>query len=183
MSGGGHRGDGTFIRGSREGYRDTDDPSVFIRFKVKDAAKIPGGEAKVPTSFVAWTTTPWTLSSNVALAVREDFTYALVEHQDGEAVERFVLAQDLIEKTFAGLPIDVKKDLRIVSTFPGSALLGMAYEPVLAYLDPEGGRAWEVDSADFVTLDQGTGIVHIAPAFGEDDYRFAKGRGLASCKW
>ncbi len=161
-----------------EGYRDTDDPSVFIRFKVKDAAKIPGGEAKVPTSFVAWTTTPWTLSSNVALAVREDFTYALVEHQDGEAVERFVLAQDLIEKTFAGLPIDVKKDLRIVSTFPGSALLGMAYEPVLAYLDPEGGRAWEVDSADFVTLDQGTGIVHIAPAFGEDDYRFAKEKGF-----
>jgi isoleucyl-tRNA synthetase len=161
-----------------EGYRDTDDPSVFIRFPVHDASQLPGGDRTTPTSFLAWTTTPWTLSSNVALAIREDFHYALVEHLDDVKTERFVLAVELIEKTFAGLPIDPKKDLRIVSTFPGSTLVGMKYQPVLRYLDPDAGRAWEVDTADFVTLDQGTGIVHIAPAFGEDDYRFAKEKGF-----
>jgi isoleucyl-tRNA synthetase len=161
-----------------EGYRDTDDPSVFIRFRSADPGQIPGADASIPTSFLAWTTTPWTLSSNVALAVRSDFTYALVEHRDSAGVERFILAQELIDKTFAGLPIDPKKDLRVVSTFPGSALIGQSYEPVLRYLNPEGGRQWEIDSADFVTLDQGTGIVHVAPAFGEDDYRFAKEKGF-----
>ncbi|MBY0586736.1 isoleucine--tRNA ligase [bacterium] len=197
-----------------EGYRDTDDPSVFIRFPLRDPSSIPGGDDAIKTSLLAWTTTPWTLSSNVALAVREDFTYALVEHQQGESRERFVLAEALIEKTFAGLPIDVKKDLRVVSTFPGSALLSMAYEPVLkvegvplgkidtgiraSFTKDESNedvlrgsveqydrviasknvRIWEVDTADFVTLDQGTGIVHIAPAFGEDDYRFAKEKGF-----
>ena len=161
-----------------EGYRDTDDPSVFIRFPVKDSTRLPGGDAAVPTSFLAWTTTPWTLSSNVALAVKDDIDYVLVEHATSETKERFVLAEALLEKTFHGLPIDPAKDLHVVSRFKGASLVGLKYEPVLRYLDPEGGRSWEVDTADFVTLDQGTGIVHVAPAFGEDDYRFAKEKGF-----
>ena len=79
---------------------------------------------------------------------------------------------------FHGLPIDPAKDLQIISRFKGVLLVGLKYEPVLRYLNPEGGRAWEVDTADFVTLDQGTGIVHVAPAFGEDDYRFAQEKGF-----
>lgn len=160
-----------------EGYRDTDDPSIFVRFKIADVSRLGDvGPASLPTSFLAWTTTPWTLSSNVALAVHEDFDYALVEHigEDGAATERFVLAEALISKAFSGLKIDLEKSLKIVRTFKGRDLVGMKYEPIFRYAEPTDGRHWEVDTADFVTLEQGTGIVHVAPAFGEDDYKFAQ---------
>lgn len=162
-----------------EGYRETDDPSVFIRFKIADQSKLgQHADPSVPTSALAWTTTPWTLSSNVALAVNAEIDYVLVEYHDGEERERFLLAEELIEKVFSGLKIDLEKSLRVVARFKGQDLVGLKYEPIFRYMEPEGGRAWEVDTADFVTLDAGTGIVHIAPAFGEDDYKFAQEKGF-----
>jgi len=148
-----------------QGYREVDDPSITVRFKVK-------GEPK--TSFLAWTTTPWTLPSNVALAVHPDVDYVQIAVED----EQFILAKELLSAVFKGLPVDLEKDVRTVRTVKGSELIGMKYEPIFKYGQPEGGKAWEVIGADFVTLDAGTGIVHIAPAFGEDDYAAAKQHGL-----
>lgn len=162
-----------------EGYRDTDDPSIFVRFKVAEPARLdPASDPSVPTSFLAWTTTPWTLSSNIALAVNEEFEYVLVEYSEGAEKERFVLAEPLLEKTFAGLPIDVATAIKVVKRLRGKDLIGLKYEPIFKYRAPSEGRQWEVDAADFVTLEQGTGIVHVAPAFGEDDYRFAQSKGF-----
>jgi isoleucyl-tRNA synthetase len=148
-----------------QGYREVDDPSITVRFRV-------AGDPKV--SFLAWTTTPWTLPSNVALAVHPGLDY--VQIAVGE--EEFILAKDLLPAVFKGLPVDIEKDVRVVRTVKGKALVGTKYEPIFKYKQPEGGKGWEVIAADFVTLDTGTGIVHVAPAFGEDDYRAARENGL-----
>ncbi|NLU19730.1 MAG: isoleucine--tRNA ligase [Phycisphaerae bacterium] len=148
-----------------QGYREVDDPSVYVRFRVKGQPKL---------SLLAWTTTPWTLPSNVALAVHPEFTYAQIAVGD----EEFILAQDLIPAVFKGLPVKLDQDVRTVRTMKGSELVGMQYEPLFSYVRPEGGKAYEVVTADFVTLDTGTGIVHIAPAFGEDDHKLMQEKGL-----
>ncbi|MFQ6047828.1 MAG: isoleucine--tRNA ligase [Phycisphaerae bacterium] len=149
-----------------QGYRLIDDPSITVRFR------LAGGP---DTSLLAWTTTPWTLPSNVALAVRPEFDYAFVRHKGGET---FILARELIKEVFAGLTIDVEKDLQIVKVVKGSDLVGTRYEPIFRYKQPSGGRAYEVVAADFVTLQQGTGVVHVAPAFGEEDYRLCQEQGM-----
>ncbi len=148
-----------------QGYREVDDPSITVRFRVKDQAR---------TSFLAWTTTPWTLPSNVALAVHPDVEYVQVAVEN----EEFILARQLLAATFKSLPVDLEKDVRIVRTCKGAELVGMKYEPLFDYAKPTGGKAYEIIPADFVTLDTGTGIVHMAPAFGEDDYRAARENGL-----
>ncbi len=148
-----------------QGYREVDDPSITVRFRLK-------GEPKA--SFLAWTTTPWTLPSNVALAVHPDVEYVRIAVED----EEFILARQLLATTFKGLPVDIGKDIRVVRTYKGADLLGMKYEPLFDYAKPTGGKAYEIIAADFVTLDTGTGIVHIAPAFGEDDYRAARDNEL-----
>jgi isoleucyl-tRNA synthetase len=148
-----------------QGYREVDDPSITVRFRLKDNPKV---------SFLAWTTTPWTLPSNVALAVHPGLDYVQVAVAD----EEFILAKDLLPAVFKGLPVDLVKDVRTVRTVKGKELIGTKYEPIFKYGTPEGGKAWEVMGADFVTLDTGTGIVHIAPAFGEDDYRAARENGF-----
>ncbi|HET6414806.1 MAG TPA: isoleucine--tRNA ligase [Polyangiales bacterium] len=142
-----------------QGYQTIDDPSVMIRFPVL-------GETR--TSFLAWTTTPWTLPSNIALAVDAKTDYATVELDDGE---RLVLAEALVSKVLGD-------DAKIVATRKGAELVGMRYEPPFRYADPEGGPAWQVVDADFVSLDSGTGLVHLAPAFGEDDFRICKEKGM-----
>ncbi|QDU61762.1 Isoleucine--tRNA ligase [Planctomycetes bacterium Pan216] len=161
-----------------EGYRDTDDPSIYVRFRLKQPSKLKGLDDGVATSMLAWTTTPWTLSSNIALAVKDDLDYVVLEFDKEGERERFVLAEALIEKTFAGLKLDLEKDLREVACFKGSDLVGLSYEPIFRYMEPTEGRQWEVDTADFVTTEQGTGVVHVAPAFGEDDYRFGREKGF-----
>ncbi len=148
-----------------QGYREVDDPSVIVRFRVR-------GDS--PCSFLAWTTTPWTLPSNTALAVHPDFDYVEIEVQG----ERFILARELVAKVFKGLPVDLEKDVRTVRTIKGRELVGMTYEPIFNYAIPQGGRGYEVVDGQFVTLDTGTGIVHMAPAFGEDDYRIAQEKGI-----
>lgn len=143
-----------------QGYKEVDDPSVMVRFPVK------GLDA---TSFLAWTTTPWTLPSNVALAVKADATYATVQLEDGSKV---VLAEALVAKVIGDAPHEV------VETKLGSAWVGAEYVPPFDYATPEDGPAHRVIAAAFVELGSGTGMVHLAPAFGEDDFRACKAEGL-----
>jgi isoleucyl-tRNA synthetase len=147
-----------------QGYRDVDDPSIFVRFAVE-------GEEK--TSFLAWTTTPWTLPSNVALAVHEKFDYATVEvrSESGET-ERLILAEKLIPKVLGD------REHTVIATRKGRELEGMKYRAPFSYAAPEGGAAHVVVTADYVSLEAGSGIVHTAPAFGEDDFRVAKEKKL-----
>jgi len=139
-----------------QGYRDAEDPSVFVRMRAKDEPN---------TYYLVWTTTPWTLISNVALAVAPDEKYVKVSHGD----ELLILAE-------ARLPV-LEGDYDVVATYTGSDLVGHEYEPLFDFVKTD-KKAWYVIPADFVTLDEGTGIVHTAPAFGEDDYRVGVERDL-----
>ncbi|HER44426.1 MAG TPA: isoleucine--tRNA ligase, partial [Candidatus Eisenbacteria bacterium] len=138
-----------------QGYRDVSDPSIFIKLK------IPGDDA----SFLVWTTTPWTLVSNVALAVGPEYDYVRVRHGG----EELILAEALL---------DVLEGPReILASMKGRELVGRRYEPCFPFFAGTEG-AFRVIAADFVTLSDGTGIVHVAPAFGEDDYRAGREEGL-----
>ncbi|MGM0575785.1 MAG: isoleucine--tRNA ligase [Myxococcota bacterium] len=141
------------------GYKTVDDPSITVRFPVK-------GEEGV--SFLGWTTTPWTLPSNTALAVHPALDYVRAKKDD----EVFILAEELTDAVLG------EGEYEIVERMKGRDLVGTAYEPIFRYAEPEGGKAWEVIAADFVTADSGTGVVHTAPAFGEDDYRAAQDSGV-----
>ena len=143
-----------------QGYKDVTEDSVYLRFRLTEAAaqKLTGGPGE-PVSLAVWTTTPWTLISNVAAAVHPDVGYALVESRG----ERFVLARDLVEKVL-GKKAVVERELR------GAELLGLEYEAPYAFL-PVDRRAHYVIGGDYVTTTDGTGIVHIAPAFGEEDMK------------
>jgi isoleucyl-tRNA synthetase len=138
-----------------QGYRDVSDPSVFVKFK----------RAGADESFLAWTTTPWTLTCNAALAVAEEETYARVAHK-GEVL---VLAEALLSA--------LDGEYELLGTLPGAELVGAAYEPLFDFYRDEPG-AFRVIAADFVSLEDGTGIVHIAPAFGADDYRMHREQGV-----
>ncbi len=132
-----------------QGYKTVTDPSIFIKFKLKDE----------DAYFLAWTTTPWTLISNVALAVHPDEFYIRIKFHD----EVIILAEDRA-------PILLKdQEYEILDCFKGKELEYKEYEPLFNYTKPD-KKAWFVICADFVTMEDGTGIVHIAPAFGEDDY-------------
>jgi len=143
-------------------YQDDKDPSVYVEMRV---------EGKPSTSFLVWTTTPWTLPANVALAVGKDIKYVEIEKKDegvGEMV-RFILAKDLLEEIFGD------DEYKIVKEMKGSELEGMKYQPLFPH-DIENG--YRVFVGDFVTTEDGTGIVHIAPAFGEDDFNARKEHDL-----
>ena len=143
------------------GYREVDDPSVTVRFRVR-------GEAD--TSFLAWTTTPWTLPSNCGLTISTKLEYSWAR-VGGEVV---ILATELLDTVLA------KHEYTVERTALGSALLGMEYEPLFDFGEPvSSGRLHVVIPGDFVTTSAGTGIVHTAPAFGEDDHRVAQAEGLA----
>ena len=148
------------------GYEETQDPSVYIRFPVH-------GEQY--TYFLAWTTTPWTLISNTALAVGTDLTYVRVQHDDPhQGSETLIMAEALVDTVLGDEPYD------IVETIPGSDLVGQRYEPVFPYFTDRVGQdaAWRVVSADIVSTEDGTGIVHMAPAYGEEDYAVAQEHDL-----
>ncbi|MBR56426.1 MAG: isoleucine--tRNA ligase, partial [Myxococcales bacterium] len=140
------------------GYKTIDDPSVTVRFPIK-------GEDK--TSFLAWTTTPWTLPSNCALTVNPRLDYVYAKQED----ETFVVAAALAETVLG-------EDFEIVKTVSGTDLLGMEYSGPFDYATPDDGKFWVVIPGDFVTTSAGTGVVHTAPAFGEDDSRVAKKEGV-----
>ncbi len=138
-----------------QGYRMTEDPSIHMRFKVKDE----------DAYFLAWTTTPWTLISNLLLAVDKDIDYALIEYEG----EKYYLAEDLVDDIFDGVDI--------LKTMKGEDLIGKKYEQMFDFVDSD-SESHYITHADFVTLEEGTGIVHIAPAFGEDDYDLCKEEGV-----
>ncbi len=140
------------------GYEDATDPSVFVRLPLVDE---PG------TSFLIWTTTPWTLPANVAVAAGENVDYVKVERAMPEGgTEKLILAQALVEKVFRG------ELVKVLETFKGKKLKGMKYQPLFTFMPPE-KPAHFVVLGDFVTIEDGTGLVHIAPAFGADDMKVA----------
>lgn len=136
------------------GYKEVQDPSVYIKFPLDEAPD---------TSFLAWTTTPWTLVSNMALAVNPKITYALIKLK--ESGECLILAE-------ARIGAVIQEEFELVKTFSGQELVGKTYQPMFEYAGREHDKntAWKVLSADFVTIDDGTGVVHMAPAFGADDF-------------
>ena len=149
-----------------QGYQVVQDPSVTVRMPVaSDEEADYKVEITGRTSLLVWTTTPWTLPANVALAVSGDAVYVEVE-QDGE---RLIVAKALLERV-------VEEDSLFVREFLGKDLIGLRYEP--PYRLVEGPSAHRVYAADFVNLEDGTGMVHIASAFGEDDYRLGQEVGL-----
>jgi isoleucyl-tRNA synthetase len=142
-----------------QGYEEAVDPSVFVRLPLMDE---PG------TSLLVWTTTPWTLPANVAVAAGADIDYVKVSHSLGEGggTENLILAQSLLEKVFRG------EEMKVLDTFKGKKLKGTKYKPLFTFLPPEKSAHFVV-LADFVTTEDGTGLVHIAPAFGADDMKVA----------
>ncbi len=141
-----------------QGYKNVKEVSAFVRFRV-------AGEEN--TWLLAWTTTPWTLPSNLALCVNPRDTYCRLS-VDGET---YIMARALAEKVFG------EKEIRILEEFPGEHLRGMEYEPLYRFVEPD-KKAWYVVCDDYVTMEDGSGIVHIAPAFGEDDNRVCRENGL-----
>jgi len=144
-----------------ESYKDVTDPSVYVKFKLKDSGDF----------LLAWTTTPWTLPANTAVAVNKDFEYAKVQLGNGE---RLILARDLLAKVLT----DEKHQplqFTLLGTLRGSELVGQEYESLF---EDRGVNAHKVWHASYVSLDEGTGIVHLAPAYGEEDFQLAKEKGF-----
>ncbi|MBP9851641.1 MAG: class I tRNA ligase family protein [Candidatus Pacebacteria bacterium] len=149
-------------------YKDITDISAYVKFALVDEPK---------TYLIAWTTTPWTLPGNVALAINPEFDYVKIKIEEAT----YILAKERLSV--------IKPAYEIVGEVKGSELVGKKYEPVFDYYmhdeniagekaPSSGKKTWTVVAADFVTLDAGTGVVHIAPAFGEDDMNLAKKENL-----
>ena len=187
-----------------QGYEeDTPDPGVTVRFLVTaeknpQAAELLRLTEGVPTALLAWTTTPWTLSGNTATAVAEDAEYSLVETTTKwHGTQRMIVASARVAETLKGVPLEDDTEAVTLATFPGSALVGLEYEPLYESTTWEGvtplvfidGRAQEppngmalptrrVIPSDEVTTEEGTGVLHSAPAFGEADYQMGRDFGL-----
>ena len=140
-----------------QGYQDVTEESIFVKFRKKD---------EPDTAFLAWTTTPWTLPSNVALCVNPHEKYAKVRFGD----EKLILAKALVEPVLG-------EDAQVLEEYLGMDLEHLEYEPLYDFGEAD-KKAWYVTADDYVTLQDGSGIVHIAPAFGEDDARVGKAYGL-----
>ncbi|MCL2478850.1 MAG: isoleucine--tRNA ligase, partial [Treponema sp.] len=174
---------------SQGGYRDVHDPAITIRFKIKEAGN---NQISFPPNsyFLAWTTTPWTLPSNLALTLGPDIEYVLVEDlsepNSGAPTVHYVLAESRL-----GAYFKKESDYRILWKKMGSGLKGIIYEPLFPYFAwAEKENAFRTYNGDFVTTEDGTGIVHTAPGFGEDDFKVLKGTGVpvicpvdAECKF
>ncbi len=163
-------------------YRDVKDTTVTAQFKKK------GSENEY---FLAWTTTPWTLAANTALAIGEKITYIKVETFNAYTFDKsfVILAKDRLASYFNPKDTDAKIEdynagdkvipYRIVEEFQGKDLVGQEYEQLLPYIAPD-GPAFKVIPGDYVSTEDGTGIVHISPTFGADDYRVAKQAGIGA---
>src|SRR5512137_170590 len=143
------------------GYQDDTDPAITVKFALVDDPK---------TSILAWTTTPWTLPSNLGLALGADIDYVKVK--DGE--EQFILAEERL-----GAYYKRPDQYTVVARYKGRELAGKAYRPLFPFFAELAAKgAFRTWNADFVSTEDGTGIVHIAPGFGEDDYNLLKGTGV-----
>lgn len=158
-----------------QGYKENvEDPSVYPKFPadrrgLEERSLLDAKETR-PVSFLAWTTTPWTLPANTGLAIKGDATYALVaagaQYRDEEKTELYVLLESLAESVFG------KDSFEVLTTFPGSELVGLTYSPLMqgrVPADEDLKTAWRVVADDTVTLEDGTGVLHTAPAYGDLD--------------
>ncbi|HUS50810.1 MAG TPA: isoleucine--tRNA ligase, partial [Candidatus Paceibacterota bacterium] len=141
-----------------QGYKNVEDLSVTVKFKLKE---------KKDTFILAWTTTPWTLPGNVALAIGKDINYVKIQIKN----EFYLLAKDRLEV--------IKDKYKIIEEINGTDLVGLEYEPLFDYFSKKDDlenkeNGWKIYDADFVSIEEGTGIVHIAPAFGEDDLKLGQ---------
>lgn len=141
-------------------YQDVTDPSVYVRFQLEDGRTL-----------LVWTTTPWTLSANTALAVNAHLTYAEVEVEG----ERFVLAKDLLDKALTNEKHETLP-YTIITEYSGDSLVGLSYKPLLGVR--RGEHAHKIYAAEYVSAEDGTGIVHIAPAYGEEDFNLAQANNI-----
>jgi isoleucyl-tRNA synthetase len=173
-------------------YKPVKDTSVVAQFRVIPDNTSRGLFGENEIHLLAWTTTPWTLPSNTALAVGKNITYVLVKSFNPytSAPVNVIIAKELCAKYFpeknATLPFDEYQagdkniPFTILKTYLGNELEGLRYEQLLPYAQPLDGDAFRVVIGDFVSTEDGTGIVHIAPSFGEDDFRTAKQYGIGS---
>lgn len=141
-------------------YQDVTDPSVYVKFKLEDGSTL-----------LAWTTTPWTLPANTALAVNETFVYVEVKTGD----EQFIIAKELVDKVL----VDERHqplEYEILRSLKGEDLVGKSYQPLMGV--HRGENAHKVWAADYVEAEAGTGIVHLAPAYGEEDFELARQQGV-----
>lgn len=168
-------------------YRDVKDTMATVMFEIKEPAKELTAHGKA--YFIAWTTTPWTLPSNTALAVGPKIEYVAVQTYNPYSLEPMtaILAKPLLSAYFnpegAELPMEMPEKgakvmpYRVIKTYTGSDLEGMRYQPLFSWVNP-GEGAYRVITGDFVSTEDGTGIVHIAPTFGADDQKVANAHGV-----
>lgn len=175
-------------------YRDVKDNTVTAQFKVirNQQSEFLFSDAIGDVFVLAWTTTPWTLPSNTALAIGKNIDYLKVKTYNPYTFQPItvILAKDLFGKYFPEKNAELKLQdyepgqknipFEIAAAFKGSALEGIRYEQLLPYAQPETGDAFIIVAGDFVTTEDGTGVVHIAPSFGADDFRTGKQYGLGS---
>jgi isoleucyl-tRNA synthetase len=175
-------------------YKDVKDTSIVAQFKVKKNQDSEFLFKDIDTNlyFLAWTTTPWTLPSNTALGVGPSIKYVKVRtfNQYTHEPITVILAKELLNKYFPGKNADLnledfdpnKKKIpyKVVSEFWGEDLAGIRYEQLMPYYQPEDGDAFKVVTGDFVTTEEGTGIVHLAPSFGADDFKVSRDYGIGS---
>ena len=144
------------------GYDEATDPSVFVRMPLVDQPDV---------SLLVWTTTPWTLPGNVAVAAHPDVDYVIVERVNNGSKEKLVLAKSLVQKVFG------EEEVLVLETLKGKKLSGVKYQPLFTFLPPD-KPAHFVVTGDFVTTEDGTGLVHMAPAFGAEDMDMAREHNL-----
>lgn len=168
-----------------QGYKEATDTSVYLKFRLKKGQQIAKGfRADQNTYILSWTTTAWTLPGNVALAVGEKIKYVVLEYKGEKAAERWIVAKDIYEKAdsifkpMAG-PLMVKRNKKVVPLeLFGKDLVGAAYEPLWPVKPLKNAKSHKIYAADFVTTTDGTGVVHTAVMYGEDDYQLGKKLGL-----
>ena len=158
-----------------QGYKDVKDLTCVAKFKVEEGQKLGDYAFEKDTYILAWTTTPWTLPSNLALCLNKSYDYVLVKANigtdDEPKYENYILAKELLESVLKETPYEIVKE------FKGTELLGTKYERLMPFGKVE-GKAFVVIHGDYVNLEDGTGIVHIAPAYGEDDSIVSKQNGI-----
>lgn len=175
-------------------YKDVKDTSIVAQFKVKQekSADFLFGKNKGDVFILAWTTTPWTLPSNTALTVGDKITYVQINTFNAYTHKAIsvVLAKDLVGKYFSEKNKELKLEdykagdknipFEVVQEFSGKQLVGIRYEQLMPYLQPfyDADKAFQVIAGDFVTTEDGTGVVHTSPTFGADDFRVAKVNGV-----
>lgn len=146
------------------GYEETQDPSIYVKFPL---------DADENVFFLAWTTTPWTIISNMALAVNPSIEYVKVKVIEGDKTEFYILAKGCLDSA-------IRHHYEVVESYKGSELLGWVYRPIFDYAQKEieKEQGWRVIGAEYVTTDDGTGVVHTAPAFGADDFENCREAGI-----